>query len=140
MKSALTIIFLLALASCGKGPAGKDGINGLNGLDGTNGQDGIQGEAGKDGKDGEKGDKGDKGEAGQDGLTKVVKFCPGLVDAYSKQYSEQGLCIDGKVYAVYSSNNLAALVEISHGTYITTTPKGKNCQFEVKADCEVVVK
>lgn len=122
MKSILTIALLLTLASCGRGPAGNDGIKGLNG---------TQGESGKDGQNGEKGDKGDKGDAGTNSITKVVKFCPGLVDSYNVQYSEQGLCIDGKVYAVYSSNDLAALVEISHGTYITTTPKGTNCTFTI---------
>ena len=98
----LALLVLTTFVSCGKGPAGKDGINGLNGLDG---QDGT--------------------------LTKVVKFCPNLVDEYGTQYSEQGLCIDGKVYAVYSSNGLAALVEVSYGTYVTTTPKGDNCTFTV---------
>lgn len=122
MKYILTITLLLTLASCGRGPAGNDGINGLNG---------TQGESGKDGQDG---DKGDKGDAGTNSITKVIKFCPGLVDSYNVQYSEQGLCIDGKVYAVYSANNLAALVEISHGTYVTTTPKGANCTFTIDAN------
>lgn len=122
MKNLLTVIFLLSLASCGKGPAGKDGINGL---DGINGQDGIQGEQG------EKGDKGDKGEAGKDAQIKIVKFCPNLVDEYGKQYSERGLCIDGKVYAVYSDKKLAALVELSPGEYLTTSPAGDNCQFTI---------
>lgn len=126
MKTTLALIALLTLVSCGKGPAGKDGINGL---DGINGKDGIQGPKG------DKGDKGDKGEPGKDGLTKMVKFCPGLVDRYNVQYSEQGLCVDGKVYAIYSDRGLAALVEIVPGTYQTTTPKGKNCTFEVKDNC-----
>lgn len=120
MKTTLALITLMTLVSCGKGPAGKDGINGL---DGINGKDGIQGE------------KGDKGDPGKDGLTKMVKFCPGLVDKYSIQYSEHGLCVDGKVYAIYSDKGLAALVEIVPGLYQTTTPKGTNCTFEVKDNC-----
>lgn len=124
MKLSLMLITLTLLVSCGKGPAGKDGINGLNGQDGIQGE---QGEAGKDGKDGLNGTS-----------VSMVKFCPGLVDVYNQAYSERGLCIDGKIYAVYSSNSLAALVELSQGLYQTTTPQGTNCQFKVLANCEVI--
>ena len=120
MKKLLTIALLIALASCGK--------------DGENGRMGSQGPAGNDGAIGQTGSQGDKGEAGQDGKDssiKVVQFCAGLVDSYGVAYSERGLCIEGKVYAVYSDNKLAALVELSPGRYTTTTPQGKNCSFIV---------
>jgi hypothetical protein len=113
MKTLFTLTILLALASCGKGPSGSNGFDGLNGTQGE------KGEAGKDGKN------------GKDASTKVIKFCPNLVDSYGVAYSEQGLCIDGKVYAVYSSNKLAALVQLSNGRYVTTTPQGTNCTFTI---------
>lgn len=120
MKTLLILLSLLSLVSCGRGPAGNDGLNGLSG------QDGIQGE---------KGDKGDKGDAGQNAASiSTIKFCPNLVDSYGQAYSERGLCINGKVYAVYSSNDLAALVELSNGTYVTTTPQGTNCTFTIDSN------
>ena len=114
MKSFAMILVLFSLVSCGKN--GQDGHNGLNGIDGINGVDG------RDGKDAS--------------LT-IIKFCPNLEDDVGNKYLEKGLCIDNKVYAVYSSNGLSALTEIPVGLYVTTSPAGKNCTFEVKSNCIV---
>jgi hypothetical protein len=123
MKILLPLIICMSLVSCG-----KDGKNGQNGLPG------IQGEAGAKG---DKGDKGDTGSAGINAAAIPVKFCPNLVDRYGVQYSEHGLCIANKIYAVYSHNNQAALVELSEGTYQTTTPAGGNCTFTVLPNCVI---
>lgn len=80
---------------------------------------------GKDGRD---------GVDGQDGTSvdiKTIKFCTNLVDQYGVAYSERGLCVDGKPFAIYSANGMASLVELSNGDYITTSPSGENCTFTV---------
>ena len=111
MKTLCILMLPLLFVSCGK--------NGKNGVAGPKGDQGIQGE---------KGDKGD------DAKVKVIKLCAGLTDAYGVAYQERGLCVNGVPHAIYSSNNLAALVELSYGTYVTTTPKGTNCTFIVNED------
>lgn len=89
------------------------------------------------GNRGKMGKTGMPGQDGQDAEIITVKFCPNLIDSYGTQYSEYGVCINNKVYAVYSTNNQSFLTELSAGRYTTTTPFG-NCQFTVvEGSCEV---
>lgn len=98
------------LVSCGKNY--KHGHNGTNGVDGKN---------------------------GKDAEITSVKFCPNLIDNYGVQYSERGLCINNKIYAVYSTPSQSFLTELSAGQYTTTTPYG-NCTFTVVSDsCNVII-
>lgn len=133
------LIFALTIplyVSCGK--------NGSNGQDGLNGLDGAQGEVGETGAKGDKGDKGDTGDVGEQGIqgtpgiagVSSIKFCPNLIDSYGTHYSEYGLCIDNKIYAVYWAHGNAFMTELSNGSYRTTTNYG-NCTFKVEDNCQV---
>ena len=113
MKHISLIVLALTLASCGKHY--KNGHNGMSGKDGAAGVD------------------------GQDAEITSVKFCPNLVDSYGLQYSERGLCINKRIYAVYSTPTQSFLTELSAGQYTTTTPYG-NCTFTVMTDsCTVTI-
>ncbi len=123
INTLIVVTLSVSAVSCGKN--GKNGAPGLNGIQGEQGQAG------------EKGDKGEKGEDGQDATPMtIIKFCPGLQDDNGRKYTERGLCVDGKAYAVYSGGNMAALTELPDGLYRTTTPSGHNCSFEL-VGCDV---
>jgi hypothetical protein len=140
-KLSVIIPILLLTVSCGKN--GHNGHDGLAGHNGMNGVDGVAGAKGDQGIKGDKGDKGDTGAVGAQGIQGTagvagvtsIKFCPNLTDSYGTQYSEYGLCVDNKIYAVYWSNNQAFMTRLSNGNYTTTTPFG-NCTFTVQ-DCTV---
>lgn len=67
VKTAATVISLLAAMVIGTSAAMADGKPGKDGVDGKPGVAGIDGKDGKDGKDGAPGPKGDKGDTGLQG-------------------------------------------------------------------------
>lgn len=128
IKYALVCLFL-ALNACGEkavvitGPPGADGVPGINGVDGQNGTNGTDGVPGLD---------------GQDGISPptpyMVHLCPG-VTAYPSVFVEVALCLNNKLYGVYSANG-GFLTYLPPGTY-SSNAIGSACNLTVGADCQV---
>lgn len=82
---------------------------------------------------GDSGSQGPPGPAGLDGTQiTVVQFCPGTT-TYPGTFVETGLCINNKIWAVYSANN-GFLTEVVPGTY-SSNAVGSNCTFTVLPGC-----
>lgn len=137
MKKVVCMLLLtLFLGGCGDqisslaikgdpGIAGKDGTNGQDGANGADGAPGEKGDKGDIGATGATGAKGDKGDAGTPGTTvEVVQLCGSCVGAYPNVFPEIGLCMNGKLYGVYSAND-GFLVFLPNGAYHS---KGINCE------------
>lgn len=96
--------------------------------------------AGKTGERGLPGESivGPTGPAGRDGVdatpTTIVKLCPGTA-SYPAVFIEVGLCLQGKLYGVYSANG-GFLTLLTEGTYHSNAI-GSACNFRVKANCVV---
>ena len=81
---------------------------------------------------------GTTGPSGADGtVITVVQFCPGT-PTYPSVFPETGLCINNRIYAVYSMLN-AFLTEVTPGLY-NSTGVGSSCNFEVDENCVVISK
>ncbi len=95
------------------------------------GYDGYQGSTGLPGKDGQS----VTGPAGSDGTTVTpVQFCPGT-PSYPSTFIESGLCINGKIYAVFSSND-GFLTYIPPGGYSSNAINSR-CNFTVLPNCGI---
>lgn len=117
MKTVFTLLMLIILTACGdttsvigpKGDKGDPGVQGIPGVNGSNGQDGAQGPQGLPGAPGS--------------TITEVQLCGGCQAAYPSVFPEIGLCIDNKLYGVYSANG-GFMVELPPGTY---SSNGINC-------------
>lgn len=98
----------------------------------------VKGEKGDDGQVGAPGHDGSDGKDGQDGEdanpVTTVKLCPGE-STYPSKFVEIALCIDGRLFAVYSKNG-GFLTEIPPGTY-SSKGIGSRCNLKVKVNCVV---
>lgn len=129
MKNVFFFVVLLftaiSLAACGKPQKGDRGDTGAVGAKGETGAAGTNGENGQDGRD------------GADGVdatpVTLVKLCPGTT-TYPTVFVELALCIDHKLYAIYSSKSV--LVEIPPGNY-TSDSIGSACSLTVAPNCVV---
>lgn len=120
-----------------QGPTGNDGQDGVTGPQGPAGQDGATGANGQDGSNGNDGTNGHDGAPGQDATPVYpVQFCPNQGATTYGHFSEQALCVNHKLYAVYWDNTNAFFAEIVPGNYRTTST-GLICNFTVAADCVV---
>lgn len=116
----LGIIFLI-LVGCGyQGPIGQQGLTGKGG---TNGRDGLKGDTGASGHDGQNATP-----------VTIVQLCPG-VNSYSVIFVEVGICLQGKLYGVYSANG-GFLTELLPGTY-SSNAIGSACNLTIGANCVV---
>jgi len=102
----------------------------------------LSGGGGGVGAKGGKGDKGDKGAQGDVGapgapgtVVTMIKLCPNSTDHYPTVFVEYALCIDSKLYAVYSIPN-AFMTLLTPGNY-NSTGIGSACNFKVTAGCVV---
>lgn len=79
------------------------------------------------------------GPAGSNGIPgtviSIVQFCPGVVASYPTTFPEVGLCIDSKLYAVYSANE-GFLAYIPPGLY-ESNAVGSACTFTVLENCVI---
>ena len=103
-----TVLTLMILAGCG-----------VEGPRGFNGADGATGPAGAD-------------------ATPVVpqQLCaPSFVPSYPNTFPEYALCIQNKLYGVYSSNG-GFLAELPIGVY-SSDGINASCTFTIKANCVV---
>jgi hypothetical protein len=102
------------------GPAGATGASGTNGTNGINGTNGVNGTNGTNGTD----------------ATPVtwVQFCQGT-PSYPSTFPEGGFCINGNIYAVYSTND-GFLTLVPPGTY-SSDGVGSSCDFTILADCQI---
>lgn len=133
MKNIILALILILTVACGHHKHGKDGANGSNGLQGAPGTPGEKGDIGSQGPKGDQGDPGIQGPRGSDGTIIVpIQFCPGSVPTYPSIFPEYGFLIDGKVYAVYSTNG-GFLTLIPPGVY-NSNAVGSACNFEVNED------
>lgn len=108
MKYFISLMIILSACTLRNG---DNGINGKDGQDGSDGIDGIQGPPGAPG------DNGATGPAGADGtLITLVKLCPGT-PSYGT-FIEFGMCIEGKLYGVYSANG-GFLAYLPDGAYLS---------------------
>lgn len=130
-EALMTVLLLLgftmtlALAtSCGRqGPAGADGAIGTKGDQGETGDVGLPGTVGP------------QGPAGANGtVVTIVKLCPDAT-TYPKVFVEIAMCINNKLYGVYSANN-GLLVEFPPG-YYHSKGIGSACNLTVYANCVV---
>jgi hypothetical protein len=106
----------------------------------------VIGPAGKDGESiqGPKGDSGEsiigpRGEAGRDGVdatpVEMIQLCPNLTPTYPSTFVESAICVDNKLYGVYSSP-AAFLAELPPGVYVSNGINA-TCTFTVKENCEI---
>ena len=91
---------------------------GEQGLPGATGSTGAQGPAGADGKE-----------------ATVVQLCPGAT-VYPTVFVEVALCINNRLYAVYSANG-GFLSEIVPGDY-SSNAIGSACNLTVLPNCAVL--
>lgn len=90
------------------GDTGATGAAGANGTNGTNGQDATP--------------------------VTVVQLCPGT-PSYPSTFIEVALCINNRLYAVYSSQG-GFLTEITPGRY-SSNAIGSRCNFTAHGDCKI---
>jgi hypothetical protein len=88
-----------------------------NGIQGLPGQQGVQGDVGP-----------------TTNVATPVQLCPG-VNTYPNTFVEQGLCINSKLYAVYSVNG-GFLTYLPDGAY-GSNAVGSSCNFTVTNGCTV---
>lgn len=118
MKTLVILAMVLLTACQGKkGDAGNSGSAGHDGISIT----GPQGPAGQDGTNGHDGVDAT--------LTTLVQLCPGFVPSYPNVFPEVGICIDNKLYGVYSQN----------GGFLVYMPAGTYFSDGINADCNVTV-
>lgn len=115
MKTVMMIALCMMMAACGK--AGKDGANGTNGVNGSNGSDGSNGHDGTPGT-----------------VINMIKLCPG-VTVYPSAFVEVAVCVDNKLYGVYSANG-GFMTELVSGAY-SSNAIGSACNLTVGANCAV---
>lgn len=113
-----TILFILFLGACTY--QGAPGVSGTAGVKGDPGQNGIDGQNGKDGADATP--------------VTMVQLCPG-VQSYLGVFVESAICLNGKLYGVYSANG-GFLTELPPGTY-SSNAIGSACNLTIGANCVV---
>lgn len=100
-----------------------------------NGAPGSSGEIGPVGPQGPTGNSGQNGTNGTDGtIITIVQFCPGNT-TYPSEFNEIGFCIDGNVYATYSTNGGFSAM-IPPGIY-SSDGVNASCTFTVSANCVI---
>jgi hypothetical protein len=67
----------------------------------------------------------------------MVEFCPTYVPQYPTVFPEYGICIQGSLYAVYSSQQMGTfLAYVPPGIY-SSTSNSAACNFTVSSNCVV---
>lgn len=126
----VTVFSLFVFFGC------SDGINGAPGLRGPQGVAGATGPQGSQGIQGIPGVNGTNGTNGQDASPITsVQLCGSCHGQYPSVFPEIGLCINNKLYGVYSAND-GFMVEIVPGTY---SSNGINCSCTLTVGPNCVV-
>lgn len=112
----LLILSCLVLFAC-RGPQGDPGNTGAQGSQGIQGSQGLQGPTGLNGS-----------------TITLVQFCPGT-PSYPSTFPEIGMCINNKLYAVYSAND-GFLTLIPPGVYHSNAI-GSSCNFTILPNCGI---
>ncbi len=102
------VLLVLLLSACGKPDKGDRGSDGAVGKQGPAGQDLVP--------------------------VTVVKLCPGAT-TYPSVFVEVGLCINNKLWGVYSANG-GFLTELSPGNY-SSNAIGSACNLKILPNCVV---
>ncbi len=111
------------IANGSQGPAGLDGKDGLDGLQGVQGPTGPMGPIGQPGVS-----------APTTGTVTVVPLCGGIT-VYPVNFVEVALCINSRLYAVYSEHD-GFMAEIVPGVYASNA-HGNSCTLIVGTNCQV---
>jgi len=110
------LILALLLSSCGPtGPNGDEGVQGQRGTTGANGLNGINGTNGTT-------------------VTPII-LCPGFVPSYPNTFPEYALCLQNKLYGVYSDHS-GFLAMLPPGRYYSDGINA-SCTFNVGSNCTV---
>ncbi len=123
-------VLILTLSACGRPEKGDRGDAGVS----KQGETGEKGDIGLPGSPGES-IVGPPGASGVDATpVTIVKLCPGTT-AYPGVYVEVALCLNNKLYGVYSANG-GFLSEFPPGNYYSDGI-GSACNLTVLANCVV---
>lgn len=124
----MTLVFITGLLLIGLGLSGcrPQHTTYINEKPGATGPQGLQGETGGSGS---------QGLPGIDSTpVTVVQLCPG-VTTYPGVFVEVAICLQNKLYAVYSANG-GFLVELVPGNY-SSNAIGSSCSLTVAPNCVV---
>lgn len=110
MKLIISIVLVLLFLGCQHGDRGEQGVPGESIV-------GPQGPAGADGN-----------------LATLVALCPG-VTTYPSAFVEVALCLNNKLYGVYSANN-GFLTLLPPGNY-SSNAIGSACNLTILPNCVV---
>lgn len=132
-KVLMIYLMLLCLSACGNMYT-TDSVQGLKGEKGDSGERGSDGSVGPTGPAGTPGESivGPKGEDGT--VVTLVQLCPGTT-TYSTTFVEVAMCINKKLYGVYSANN-GFMTYFPPGTYHSQAI-GSACNLVIKENCVV---
>lgn len=96
----------------------------------------IAGPQGQQGATGAQGATGETGTPGQDAHpVSVIQLCGTCVASYPSVFPETGVCINDKLYGVYSANG-GFLVELTPGAY-GSNGINCSCSFTIAKHCVV---
>lgn len=110
MRKITCVIFLLLGACSQPGAPGVNGVDGKNGLNGTNGSNGADANP-----------------------VTIVQLCPDIT-TYPGVFVEVALCIQGKLYGVYS--NPVFMTELPPGNYASAAI-GSACNLTIGENCVI---
>lgn len=110
-KYTVSFVLIALLSGCGRGPTGYNGKDGKDGADGRDGTDATP--------------------------VTVVQLCPNRPAPSYGAFPEQALCIGGKLYGIYNTQDhgLDYLAELPPGNYASIAPLG--CNLTIGANCAV---
>ena len=116
-------IALMSLAGCGsRGTASIQGQQGLPGLPG------VPGPAGSPGP---------QGSPGPGLAATAIQFCAGYEPIYPTVFPEDGICLNGNLYAIMDqSNGYDYLTYIPPGKYLSEATSAA-CDFTVLPNCVI---
>lgn len=104
--------------------------------DGATGPTGATGAQGATGSTGATGSQGTQGIPGVDTTPiTVVQFCPNVTPQYPSTFPEVGICLQNRIYAVYSAND-GFLTEVPPGVY-SSNAIGSACTFTILPNCGI---
>lgn len=115
------LYLVIIMAACGKPHDGAQGSTGAQGPTGAQGVPGVIGPTGPAGTNATP--------------VTVVPLCPGFVPTYPNIFPEYALCIQSKLYGVYSANG-GFLAELPPGTY-SSNGINADCHLTILPNCVV---
>lgn len=113
----LLVSLFIALLSTGCG-TNESGLYAVQAITGPTGNQGVQGATGSSGT----------------GVT-TIQLCVGFIPSYPNVFPEYAVCIQNKLYGVYSANG-GFLTYMPEGTY-SSNGINSSCTFTVGHNCTI---